>query len=120
MNDQLDEYDKKCIELTRAREEVDLESPISIHVRNDERRSTPPSLIRAANETVQERYWHSPCGHRYEVNCIKFIVQYILIVGLISFFSLGLYRADTCESSNLYQSLLMLIVGIALPSPSMK
>ena len=118
MDDQLDAYDKKCKELVKAREDVDL-SPISIHVR-EQRNSTPPSLIRVANETVQERYWHSPCGHKYEVNCIKFIVQYILIVGLISFFSLGLYRADTCESSNLYQSLLMLIVGIALPSPSMK
>ena len=68
-------------------------------------------------------YWESPCcgrRERFQVNCVKFLTQYLLIVGLLIFFAVGLYQADTCEDSNMYQSLLMLIVGIALPSPSMK
>ena len=68
-------------------------------------------------------YWESPCcgrRERFQVNCVKFLTQYLLIVGLLIFFGVGLYQADTCTDSNMYQSLMMLIVGIALPSPSLK
>ena len=68
-------------------------------------------------------YWESPCcgkRERFQVNCIKFLTQYLLIVGLLIFFGVGLYQAEDCTESNMYQSLLMLIVGLALPSPSMK
>ena len=69
-----------------------------------------------------EKYWTSPCcgrRERFQVNCVKFLTQYLMIVGLLIFFGVGLYQADDCTESNMYQSLMLLIIGVALPSPSM-
>lgn len=118
MNKSLDEYDRKCKDLVKEREQVDL-SPISVHIR-EQRDSTPISVVRSANGSIiQERYWHSPCcKQRLEVSCVKFVFQYIVLTGALTFFSVALYKADTCESTNLYQSLVLLILGIMIPSPS--
>ena len=78
---------------------------------------------RRSGSSDSERYWESPCcgkRERFQVNCVKFLTQYLMIIGLLCFFGVGLYQADTCEGSNLYQSLMLLIIGVALPSPSMK
>ena len=81
--------------------------------------AAPPILVRQpSNQTPDTATWKSPCGTAWNIQCIRFSTQYVLIVGLITFFAVGLYKADTCESSNMYQSLLMLVIGVALPSPS--
>ena len=81
----------------------------------------PPMLVRQSSSPAispTPDTWNSPCGARFNVACIRFSTQYLLIVGLITFFAVGLYKSDTCENSNMYQSLLMLVIGVALPSPS--
>ena len=79
----------------------------------------PPMLVRnSSSRSPDAAMWGSPCGARFNVQCIRFSTQYVLIVGLITFFAVGLYKSETCESSNMYQSLLMLVIGVALPSPS--
>ena len=93
--------------------QVNLES-VQVHI---------PHEVAESPRRSETEYWTSPCcgrRERFQVNCVKFLTQYILIVGLLIFFAFGLYQADTCEDSNMYLSLLMLLVGIALPSPSMK
>mgnify|MGYP001125129379 CR=1 FL=1 len=100
-------------------DDVSLDS-VRVHIPHREAESPRP---RRSGSSDTEKYWESPCcgrRERFQVNCIKFLTQYLLIVGLLIFFAVGLYQADTCEDSNMYLSLLMLIVGIALPSPSMK
>ena len=82
--------------------------------------AAPPMLIRRpSSQTPDTATWSSPCGTSWNVACIRFSTQYVLIVGLITFFAVGLYKSDTCEDSNLYSSLLMLVIGIGLPSPSL-
>ena len=49
-----------------------------------------------------------------------FFVKYFIIIGLISFFAIELHLSYTCENKNLYQSLLMLVIGVALPNPKLK
>lgn len=49
-----------------------------------------------------------------------FFTKYFIIIGLISFFAVELHISETCEASNLYQSLMMLVIGIALPNPKLK
>ena len=73
--------------------------------------------------SYSERYWESPCcgrRERFQVNCVKFILQYIVLTGMLVFFSVGLYQADTCTDSNMWQSLVLLVFGVMIPSPSMK
>ena len=79
---------------------------------------SPPMLVRQSSSPPDTATWKSPCGTAWNVACIRFSTQYVLIVGLITFFAIGLYKSDTCENSNMYQSLLMLVIGVALPSPS--
>lgn len=93
---------------------------VRIHIPHREVGSPKP---RGSTNNDTERYWESPCcgkRERFQVNCVKFITQYLMIVGLLCFFGVGLYQSNTCEESNLYQSLMLLIIGVALPSPSMK
>ena len=85
--------------------------------------AAPPILVRqssshAISPTPDSDTWNSPCGTAWNIQCIRFSTQYVLIVGLITFFAIGLYKSETCENSNMYQSLLMLVIGVALPSPS--
>ena len=74
----------------------------------------------SSNTEPEERYWNSPCGGRWSVACIRFLFMYSVLTGSLVFFSVALYQADTCESSNLWQSLVLLILGVMIPSPSVK
>jgi len=49
-----------------------------------------------------------------------FFTKYFIIIGLISFFAVELHLSESCENKNLYQSLLMLVIGVALPNPKLK
>ena len=80
--------------------------------------AAPPILVRQSSSHASDT-WNSPCGTAWNIQCIRFSTQYVLIVGLITFFAVGLYKSETCENSNMYQSLLMLVIGIGLPSPSL-
>ena len=48
---------------------------------------------------------------------IKFFAQYCLIVAFFSFCSAMLFMAESCEDSQLYSSLLLLVVGVIIPQP---
>ena len=82
------------------------------------RNSSPSNTRRSGSEI--EKYWSSPCGGRWSVQCIRFLSQYIVLTGMLVFFSVALYQADTCEETNLWQSLVLLVFGVMIPSPSVK
>lgn len=63
--------------------------------------------------------WRS-CCLEMDRDFAIFFVKYFIIIGLISFFAVELHLSNTCEDKNLFQSLLMLIIGVALPNPKLK
>ena len=88
-----------------------------------ERESTnmPESPVspRGENRRVKNRVWRSACIE-VDKDFVVFAASYFVLTGLLTFFCVGLYKAESCEESNLYQSLLLLILGVILPSPRMK
>ena len=74
-----------------------------------QRIDTPETVIR----------WKS-CCLVMDKDFAIFFTKYFIIVGLITFFALELHISDSCEDKNLYQSLLMLVIGVALPNPKLK
>ena len=63
--------------------------------------------------------WRS-CCLEMDKDFAIFFVKYFIIIGLISFFAVELHLSNTCEDKNLMQSLLMLVIGVALPNPKLK
>ena len=63
--------------------------------------------------------WRS-CCLTMDKDFAIFFTKYFIIIGLISFFATELHISETCEDKNLFQSLLMLVIGVALPNPKLK
>lgn len=61
--------------------------------------------------------WRS-CCLRCEKELVIYIVKYVIIFFLLAFFSFELHYANKCEDKSLFQSLLLLVIGVALPSSS--
>ena len=74
-----------------------------------QRIDTPETVIR----------WKS-CCLVMDKDFAMFFTKYFMIIGLLTFFSVELHLSDTCEESNLYQSLMLLMIGVALPNPKLK
>ena len=62
--------------------------------------------------------WRSCCLH-LDREFTLFITKYMMIVGLLTFFGYNLSQVKECSDKNLWQSLLLLVIGIALPSPTL-
>lgn len=71
------------------------------------------------NNTPNVRLWRSCC---LEMNpqAVMFFCQYLIIVGLMVFFSVELHHSTSCEDKNLFLSLLTMCVGLIVPSPRLK
>jgi len=48
-----------------------------------------------------------------------YMTKTITLIGLITFFAYELSNSKSCEQSNIYQSLLCMVIGILIPSPRM-
>ena len=77
-----------------------------------------PDLERTDNPTDTVR-WRS-CCLIMDKDFAIFFTKYFIIIGLISFFAVELHLSESCEDKNLFQSLLMLVIGVALPNPKLK
>ena len=62
----------------------------------------------------ERRVWRSACL-RIDKSFAVFMVQHIVLVGLIVFFAYEMHISDTCESQNIYQSLLCMVLGLIAP-----
>lgn len=49
-----------------------------------------------------------------------FFTKYFILIALMAFFSVELHLAVNCEDKSLYQSLLLLVLGVAIPNPKLK
>lgn len=76
-------------------------------------------LQRVDTPPDSSRRWKS-CCFIMDKDFAMFFTKYFIIIGLISFFATELHLSESCEDKNLYQSLLMLIIGVAIPNPKLK
>ena len=67
----------------------------------------------------ERKTWRS-CCLTLDRDFVQYTVKYTILIGLIVFFSLELHLSNNCEDKQLYNSLLMFVVGIAIPSPRLK
>lgn len=76
-------------------------------------------LQRTNSEINGRRRWKSCCFY-VDREVVVFSTKYFILIGLMTFFSAELHLSETCEDKNLYQSLLMLVLGISVPNPRLK
>lgn len=71
-------------------------------------------------DKVYDDIWTSCCGIKLDKRALQFFSQYFISLTLITFSMVQLIRLDNCSDQNTYLALLSLLIGIALPSPSLK
>ena len=76
-------------------------------------------LQRTNSEINGRRKWKSCCFY-VDREVVVFSTKYFILISLMIFFSAELHISTTCEDKNLYQSLLMLVLGISVPNPKLK
>jgi len=67
----------------------------------------------------ERKTWRS-CCLTLDRDFVQYFVKYFILIGLISFFSVELKMSGSCEDKQLYNSLLMFVVGLAIPAPRLK
>lgn len=75
-------------------------------------------LQRTNSEINGRRKWKSCCFY-VDREVVVFSTKYFILIGLMTFFSYELHIAEDCNDKNLYQSLLMLVLGISVPNPKL-
>lgn len=78
-----------------------------------------PDLERVDSPIPKGRVWKS-CCLRCDKDVVVYLTKYLLLVGLMIFFSIELHIAIDCERQQLMSSLLTLVIGVALPNPRIK
>lgn len=48
---------------------------------------------------------------------LKLIGIYLIVIALMAFAAVGIYKAETCEEQQSYVALLSLIIGLVIPHP---
>lgn len=64
----------------------------------------------------ERKTWKS-CCLTLDRDFVQYAVKYSILIGLIIFFSMELHLAEDCNDKQLYNSLLMFVVGLAIPAP---
>lgn len=72
----------------------------------------------ANNENNDNRGWRS-CCFNLDRDFTLFFTKYLMLCGLMLFSGYNLSTASECVDKSLWQSLLLLVIGIALPSPGL-
>lgn len=76
-------------------------------------------LQRTNSERKVNIMWRSCC---LELNrdFTIFFTKYLILIGLMIFFSFELHIAEDCNDKSLFQSLLLLVFGVAIPNPKLR
>ena len=100
-------------------DEVKINLPAGLEMEMIRQSTNSPDSLTSENKKGKSRVWRSAC-----IECDKdfvvFVASYFILAGLLFFFGAGLWTAETCEQSNLYQSLMLLVLGVILPSPRLR
>ena len=76
-------------------------------------------LQRCNSEINGRKRWKSCCFY-VDRDVVVFFTKYFILISLMTFFSVELHLSIDCNDKQLYQSLLMLVFGVALPSPRLR
>ncbi len=95
------------------------EEKIEIHARD----RSPVAELREKHqiELEDKKYeneWSS-CCFKIDRRATRYFTQLGIAIMIISFCIVQLIRNDTCESQQLYSGILMTVIGVMLPSPSL-
>ena len=63
--------------------------------------------------------WHS-CCFLVDRDVVVFFTKYFILVSLMIFFAYELHISEDCNDKQLFNGLLMLVFGVALPNPKLK
>ena len=85
---------------------------------NEEKKNEPDLELQRV-DTPENIRWKS-CCLLMDKDFVIFFTKYFIITGLLTFFAIELHISDTCEETNLYQSLMLLMIGVAIPNPKLK
>jgi hypothetical protein len=96
---------------------------IEIHEMLKKRDASPVAELREKHkiEIEDKKYedtWQS-CCFQLDRRAVRFFSQFAIAILIIAFCIIQLIRNDTCESQQLYSGILMTIIGIMLPTPSL-
>ena len=80
---------------------------------------TDLELQRVNTPTERARKVWTSCCIRLDADFVMYMTKTVTLVSLISFFAYELSASESCEQSNIYQSLLCMVIGILIPSPRM-
>jgi len=76
-------------------------------------------LQRTNSEINGRKRWKSCCFY-VDREVVVFSTKYFILIALMTFFSFELHIAKDCNDKSLYQSLLLLVLGVAIPSPRLQ
>ena len=88
------------------------------HIEMEESK-TDLELQRIDTPTDKTRKVWKSCCLTLDADFIMYMTKTITLIGLITFFAYELSNSKSCEQSNIYQSLLCMVIGILIPSPRM-
>lgn len=77
------------------------------------------NIVNIKEEKQQEiQSWRSCCFY-LDKDFTLFFTKYIMLVGLLVYAGYNLAVASECVDKSMWQSILLLVIGIAIPSPSL-
>jgi len=85
-----------------------------MHCMKNNQEVEPEGDLEIQRVNSEHRVWRSACL-RIDKSFAIFMVQHFVLVGLIIFFAYEMHISDTCESQNIYQSLLCMVLGLIAP-----
>ena len=88
-------------------------------IHSNENNDKPQEDLELQRVNSERQTWRS-CCLTLDRDFVQYAVKYIILIGLIIFFSLELHLAEDCNDKQLYNSLLMFVVGLAIPAPRLK
>jgi len=76
--------------------------------------------LQRTDDTSEGRTMWKSCCLDLDKEFTMYFVKMFILIGMITFFAVELHLSVTCEDKNLFQSLLLLCLGIICPNPKLK
>ena len=88
---------------------------------NDDKMNDEDLEIQRINTPIEKarKIWTSGCI-RMDAEFVMYLFKTLTLIGLIIFFSYEMHISETCENTNIYQSLLCMVIGILMPQPKIR
>ena len=82
------------------------------------RAESPPAIRSSVVADRGRKVWKS-CCLVCDRAVVVFVASYLMLACLLCFFGAGLWSSTDCSDKNMWQSLLLLVLGVILPNPKL-